>query len=234
MFYCFCFFCYFLFRYVFGHSVNDTTVQLLLRVTRSGITAKTEVTIVQEYSNLNDIPLLSGPCEVYDSKRNKMWIAASVGDDTNNVIVDWFYIDAATGNIEKNISDLVWTMPTCNYDASIDAIVGIEFNSEENDGNFSFVLKTADPVTLDITSNFNPINEWCDYTDVETYDSTDSIQYQIIFKNPFGPCIDTNGTLIGHLVGMDATTGTLVSSAEMCGNLLECPWNMQYWDGGSR
>ena len=124
---------------MFGHSANNTRLQLLVRISRNSVTNEITTKIVTTYPDLDDIPLIPGSCAVYDSKRNKMWIASTAGNSTNDVIIDYYYIDAITGAIERNVSGLSWSMPFCNYDASLDSsdCESISFNSAniEFDGN---------------------------------------------------------------------------------------------------
>ena len=59
------------------------------------------------------------------------------------------------------------------------------------------------------------------------------IQMVMIFKNPSGSCAQYNGTgmLNGYLVGADASSGKLVTSAQICENQYICPYDIQYWSG---
>ena len=190
---------------------------------------------MKKYTDLDDSPLSNGECVVYDSKRDTMWIPSSVGSNPRDETVDFLYIDAKTGDILNNISANSWPLPNCNYDATLDKIIGIELNGQNSEGNFEYILKQADPETLEITSDFsNSLDDgWCDYTDLFTYDTTNSIQYQVIYKNPSGSCSKYNGTgvLNGYLVGVDASTGDLKTSPMLCKNQNECPEDIQYWDG---
>ena len=123
-------------------------------------------------------------------------------------------------------------MNTCNYDKQLDAMVGVELNREERDGNISYVLKIADPVTLEITSSFSVLNEWCTWTDVYGYDDQNSIQYQFLYKAENEACEETNGDdLLPYLIGVSVTTGEIVTEVEFGTDSLDVPWSIQYWDG---
>ena len=60
--------------YFFGGANDGTTNEILIKISRDSSTMNTTVTTIEEYTNLNDELELFGGCNMYDSKRNMIWV----------------------------------------------------------------------------------------------------------------------------------------------------------------
>eukprot|EP01084_Bolivina_argentea_P292552 502974_1 len=212
--------------YVFGHSALNKTEQLLLNVYRnSSNISDIIIETVNTYSNIDDVLLIPGEMTIFDSKRNKMWIPGQ-GKATEN----YYYIDAKTGEIENKIPYKQFPIYASGYDNKLDQIVGISYNGSEPDDEIKYIMKYADPVTLNITNEFEPIKEWCFWTAEGSIDDENQIWYNLLFNDTETPCQDYNGStpLNQYLVGVNITSGQLVTDPAIGADII---WDLFYWNG---
>lgn len=217
--------------YVFGHSAKNNTEQLLLKISRNpGNVSDVIIDTVKTYSNIDDAVLLPGEMSIFDSKRNKMWLAGVQGTTTEV----YYYIDASTGAIEKSIPYLSWPIYSAGYDVSLDAIIGVSFDGWLPDNNAQYVMKQADPVTLDVTKTLPAFKQWCFWTSEGAINDDKQIWYQLLSNDTISGCRKYNGTgLENYLVGVDVSTGDITTAAPLGsgdanGNII---WDLFYWDG---
>ena len=212
--------------YVFGHSSTNNTEQLLLKVSRNPSNVS-DVIIhnLKTYSNIDDALLLPGEMSIFDSKRNKMWIAGVQGTKTEV----YYYIDALTGDIEKRIPYEAFPIYSSGYDVTLDAIIGVSFDGWEPDNNAQYEMKHADPVTLNVTKVLPPFKEWCFWTSEGAINNEKQIWYQLLQNDTISACREFNGTGIQqYLVGVDVGTGDIVTAPPIGAGII---WDLFYWDG---
>ena len=209
--------------YVFGHSATNNTQQLLLKVYRNPENiSDIIVDTVNEYST-GDTLLLPGEMSIFDSKRNKMWIAGE-----GQKIEFYFYIDAKTGNIENRVPYTQFPIYSSNYDVNLDQIVGISFDGFEPDDNAQYTMKYADPVDLNVTQQFQPFKEWCFWTAEGSIDDQDQIWYQLLSNDTESACRDSNGTgLNQYLVGVNIKNGQIETAPPIGPEII---WDLFYWN----
>lgn len=91
---------------------------------------------------------------------------AEQGSDENNYNVSLFYIDAKSGAIANSVDYTKMPIQTPSYDPVGDVIVGLTWDGKEADGNMTYAVVYADPVTLEPVKVFSPLKEWCTYSDI--------------------------------------------------------------------
>ena len=196
--------------------------------------------MIKTYSGINaDTGYIwpSGGASVYDSTRNKIWYPTIVGVG-NDADMYNLKIDASSGEIEKKVEN--WQTKNCNYDKSLDKIVGINFYSYgKNENNYSYILEQANPATLQLTGNFNSFfDHFCDAGGVNALDSVNGIVYQLIYRNrAFNETTcakqynsQYTALFAGYLIGVDAKTGEYLTHVQICIDSKYCPWSMQFWE----
>ncbi|ETO33651.1 hypothetical protein RFI_03451 [Reticulomyxa filosa] len=176
-------------RYVWGHSKNDTTVQLLVRVVRDPVSNNVSLTIVNQYKETDEVGLLAGSPQAYDSKRNMIWLAAVRGTESDFTFF-YYYINALNGQIVSTVLADQWSLITAVYDPTLDSLVGMVLDSENDKGQYNYALAYADPVTLDITKTLQPITDYCEVYAVNSADVINGVGYYIMFKMPSGIFLD--------------------------------------------
>eukprot|EP01084_Bolivina_argentea_P190746 327694_1 len=106
--------------FVFGQNAyNASNDQLLLRVSFDPTTKKSTATQIGEYSDINQFPVAT-KLAVYDSNRKKLWFEAQKNGYGNKYYV---YIDAQTGEIEKEIAVLDQDIQTAVYNPKLVTII---------------------------------------------------------------------------------------------------------------
>eukprot|EP01083_Nonionella_stella_P127061 384845_1 len=222
--------------FVFGHDAKNELYQLLLRVRFNTINKNATVDLIGNYSLIDDIPFASDDFTIYDSSRDMLWLAGEYGNNESTLTFDYFWIDAKTGEINKKVVEEAVEIQNAAYYPKLDQIVGVTPLGYNEKGWLQFQMLYADPQTLQTVQRFPPFTgtDWYLFEGVFTLDIDDGILYHIIFSNI------TNGTLLGHLVGVDVNDGTKVTEAQICkndaiagGSTNSCPWSIQYWNTNS-
>eukprot|EP01084_Bolivina_argentea_P294967 507693_1 len=214
--------------YVFGLSSTNHSEQLLLKVYRNNTNlSNVIIETLATYSNIDDALLFPGEITIFDSKRNKLWVAGAAPNGTEY----YYYIDAISGNIENRKDIIIWcSFYACNYDINLDKIVGVNFNGYEPDKEAEYAMHHADPVTLNVTKTFPPFKEWCFMSTIGAINDMNQIYYNLLY-NSTQPCQENNGAIIPHLVGVNITNGALLTDPPIGNNNTDVPLDLFYWDG---
>lgn len=226
--------------YVFGHDAFNADFQLLLRVSFDARKDSASVTQIGKYSAIDDIPLLDGQSSIFDSKRKMIWLVGEYGADYDNYTIDYFYINASDGALVKTVNFDTAAIDFGAYDPELDTIVGLNIAGRDAKGFLEFEMVHADPQSLAITKTFAPFgNGWCSWGPVYALDVTGGAFYGLFYEPlpKSAECSATNGTYLGHLVGVDVRNGSVLSETpEFCTfgqslSSVSCPWDLQFWNG---
>eukprot|EP01084_Bolivina_argentea_P194452 333636_1 len=212
--------------YVWGHDYNDTQKQILLKIKFNASTANTTITTVQTYGNIcNGAPESNGFMATYDTKRDYLWLPGTDNKDESA----YFYIDVSLGTLDKTIQskNLNESIDSAQYDQAKDVIVGI--HNAPNALPTHYRLNWWNPMTLEPMKSFAMLpGIWCFWTPSYAADFTHNIFYQILFRSNTN-CDDQNAA--GYLVGLDTNNGSIVSEAQICESIKDCPvpMDLKYW-----
>eukprot|EP00490_Sorites_sp_Unknown_P029454 CAMPEP_0114658242 /NCGR_PEP_ID=MMETSP0191-20121206/15372_1 /TAXON_ID=126664 /ORGANISM="Sorites sp." /LENGTH=335 /DNA_ID=CAMNT_0001879709 /DNA_START=202 /DNA_END=1209 /DNA_ORIENTATION=+ len=219
--------------YVFGHDNDNLDYQLLLKVVFDASSNSADITMIGNYSLIDDIPLIAGETTIFDSKRKYLWVVGEFGNDTNNFTVDYFYINANTGAIENTVNFEDVIIDTALYDSKLDLVVGLKTGERTKTGHFPFQMVHVDPVTLETKQTFTAFDDdYCSWEAIYALDTMDGVYYQLLYKMPDNaPCASYNGTFLGHLTGVFVDNGTVRAAPQFCefGDVLSCPWDFQWF-----
>jgi hypothetical protein len=200
--------------FLWGPDVQLEKTQVLVKITRS-VNGEVLASTIGVYQNVDLVPENAPAGAVYDGRRNMIWVPASEGTLVN-VTNYYYYIDATTAKIVKKVPFDDFPLAYAQYDPVGDKLVGLAFEGVELDGNVSYALRYANPVSLAIEETFPRLTEWCVPGLIGSLNINAQEGYFLIFENPFGPCNKNNGTLDGYLAEINLNNGRLDARVKIC------------------
>ena len=210
--------------YMWGKT-RDLKETILIKVAYAG-NGEFNISTIGNYSVNTHQNAEPGSIGVYDNKRNYIWMS---GYDDNRKWA-YFYINVITGELNKSIEVDYYAYDSLYYDIKLDYIVGVSINQNGN-GYFDLTFQYLDPVSFDVVKTFDANdNNYCGLSTIFNEDVNNGTFYQITYKlMTTTDCMNRND-LEGFITAIDVNTGKVLYDVGICPGMVNCPWDIKYWE----
>lgn len=203
--------------YLWAH---HNTTQSLYKLSFNPNIKNQTIKLIGNYSNINNGNIVYPPSlYIFDSKRDMLWLP---GYSTGNTQLQYYYINATTGDIYKSIYDTyqnnVSSYISCTYSPNLDVIVGVMQGPRGEVGYPSYTLVHADPTSFDIIKVLSLDTkhlQWCYGQKASGYalDIDNDILYTSMYTEPheFDHVCHNGYAIDVALAGINISDGEIIS-----------------------